>query len=131
MSGCRLSTMEVYTRRHQQSSLLSDLRKAGLFTEFTTFLLCCQQCKNPSIFHLVLRHSPLKVLFSGKALSSVSFNMSLLCLHLRPSLKLGDLDTEAGRCMGCLLHSLAEAKNTEPNISPNGRNRERDGRRKQ
>lgn len=52
--------------------------------------------------------------------------MSLLCLHLRPSLKLGDLDTEAGRCMGCLLHSLAEAKNTGPNISPNGRNRERE-----
>lgn len=79
-------------------------------------------------FHLPPGSSPLlpsRSCSQGKPYPFVSFNMPLLCLHLSPSLKLGDLDTEAGRCMGCLLHSLAEAKNTEPNTSPKRKNRER------
>lgn len=122
--SCHLSA-EVYTGRRQQSSLLSDLREAGFVLKPTTFLLCCQQHVHPSVFHLVLPLcSPqgpiLRESLIPSYLSTCPCYVSTYALLL-----IGDLDTEARRSVGCLLHSLAEAKNTEPNTSPNGRNRER------
>ena len=122
--SCHLS-VEVYTGRRQQSSLLSDFRKAGFVLKPTTFLLCRQQHVHPSVFHLVLplcspqgpvlRESLIPSYLSARPCYASTYALLLI----------GDLDTEARRSVGCLLHSLTEAKSTEPNTSPNGRKRER------